>query len=365
MARIEIKGVIGQDYTFKQLVNDFASAKDEPIRLFIDSVGGYVEEGERMAEFIAKKADRFESVQNSGNVASIASSIFLSLPFEKRYFNPSNGVALIHNPYISPKDMKGMDTTAAGLSYLSSEMHDSENRIAHYIARQTAVDIDVVRALMTINEPLTEEQLESINFAQIMRFKAVAYLKTEKMEKEDVETMINQSHETLWSRFVALLNRRTKFVAIVMTDANGAQLEFPDVPEGTSPAVGDTARMVDGGTPSGEIVMADGSTYVFDAGVLKEIRPAVEVEDKAKDKAEEIEEQPDTEALQARITELEAANSELEKKVSEGVKAQASLRAQIKSEMIEVPPVEKTEKTDDSRLSELQEMKMKTISKNK
>jgi ATP-dependent protease ClpP protease subunit len=361
MARIEIKGIIGQDYTFKQLVNDFAAAKDEQIRLFIDSVGGYVEDGERMAEFIAKKADRFESVQNSGNVASIASSVFLALPFEKRYFNPSNGVALIHNPYISPKDMKGMDTTAAGLSYLSSEMHDSENRIAHYIARQTAADIDVVRALMEINEPLSEEQLESINFAQIMRFQAVAYLKTNKMEKEDVETMINQSHETLWGRFVALFNRRINFVAIVMTDANGSQIEFPDVPEGTSPAVGDTARMVDGGTPSGEIVMADGSTFVFEAGVLKEIRPAVEEEDKA----EKIEEQPDMEALQARITELEAANAELEKKVSDGVKAQAMLRSQIKSEMIEVPPVEKTEKKDDSRLSELQEMKTKTISKNK
>jgi len=352
MARIDIKGIIGQDYTFKQFVTDFSAAKDS-IRLYIDSVGGSVDEGEQIAEFITKKQERFESVQNTGDVASIASNIFLALPYEKRFFNPSKGVALIHNPYINPKSLKGFDTTAAGLSYLSSEMQASEDRMASEISRQTGLDIDVVRALMMINEPLTEEQLESINFAQIMRFQAVAFLKTENiMEKEDVQTMITESHDTLWNRFIALFNRRTNFVAVMMTDANGAQIEFPDVPEGTTPQIGDTARMADGGLPSGEVVMASGETYVFEAGVLKEIRP--------------VQEEPEMEDLQARITELERTNAELTAQITKAETEKTDLRAQIRSQMIEPEPVEKPEPVmEKNRMTELQEMKEKTTSKNR
>lgn len=331
MAHIEIKGIIGQDYTYSKFITDFANARGEMIRLSVDSPGGAVNEGEQIADFISQKADSFISVQNSGDVASIASTIFLALPYEKRFFNPSKGVALIHNPYLEPQSFIGVDTTAAGLSVISSELQEAESKISKYIAKQTGADIDVVRALMSVNEPLSDDQLRSINFAQIIQFKAVAFLNLNNMKEEEVKNLIESkleaSNENLWNRFIALFNKRTKFVALMVTDAEGKMINFPDVPDGVELVIGDMASFDDGGVPSGEVVMADGRTFVFDNGKLTEIKEAIVVEPTE-----------DVEALKAKITELEAQLT------AQNLAAQATehaLKAQIKSQMIPTVPVEK------------------------
>ena len=131
MTIININGIIGQDYTYKHFITDYANCGAEPIRLFINSPGGYVDDGEAISEFIRTHSDKFASVINSGDVASIAASIFLSLPFEKRYFDLSKGIALIHNPFLN--DVDGLDTTATGLQILSSEMSETEKKIKSYL----------------------------------------------------------------------------------------------------------------------------------------------------------------------------------------------------------------------------------------
>lgn len=327
MAQINIQGIIGEDYKYSNFLTDYASCGEEPIRLTINSPGGDVIQGEQIAEFINKHAERFISVSNSGDVASIAASIFLSLPREKRFFDMAKGLFLIHNPFVDPFSLAFADTTAEGLALISDELKDFENRICKYISQQTGADIEVVRGFMKINEPLTEEQMSTLNIATIYKYQAVAFFNNNQnkneMKQEEVSQMIEANNENLFTRILAVFNKRTKFVAIMLTDANGGQIEFPDVPEGTQPVVGDVAADK---SLNGEVVMATGETYVFENGVLMEVIPM----------AEEPEPNPD-EAMDALKAENEALKAELEKVRAEATEVKNEM-AQIKSQMIDTKP---------------------------
>jgi len=321
MAQIEIKGEIGKEYTYKQFITDYSNAKGEPINLFINSVGGSVTEGNQIADFIRSHSDSFLRVINSGHVASIAASIFLALPFEKRFFDLAKGVALIHNPMAT---QLGEDTTANGLKSMSELLLSEQKNINSYIAKQTGADSDVIGALMQINEPLTEAQLTSINFANILKFQAIAYLNENKMNKQELEQTIDSKMGSWFDKVIAKL---FPFKAIMVTDAEGNQLDFPEVPEGGTIEVGAKTS-----APDGEVVMASGETYVIAGGELKAIKPA---------EAEQPEEAPNAE-LEA----IKAENAALKLQLS-GANAKATeldtIKAQLatfKSQMVVTEPLE-------------------------
>ena len=323
MAIININGIIGQDYTYKQFITDYANAGDEQIRLLIDSPGGEVNEGEQIAEFIRQHATRFESVMNSGDVASIAASIFLALPFEKRFFDSRKGVALIHQPFFMP-DENTPNMTADVMITLAAQMKDVQETIKKYIAKQTGADADVVDALMAINEPLSESQLESIHFANIIKFQAVAYFKqNDDMTNEELKAQLGEQKSIL-DKILAYF--KPKFVALMLTDANGNQVEFPELGDGEAVTVGAKTT-----APDGELVMADGYTYVIAGGVVTEI------------KEPEVEPTEDVEALKAELAALKAENETLKSASAqmEEVKAQVvALQGKIKSQMASLTPTE-------------------------
>ena len=427
MAIININGIIGQDYTYKQFITDYANAGSEDIRLLINSPGGYVDEGENIAEFIRQHSTRFLSVANSGDVASIAASIFLALPFEKRFFDLSKGVALIHNPMFQPNQDESF--TADELTALSESMTATEKKIKTYIAKQTGADADVVGALMAINEPLNEAQLNSINFANLIKFQPIALINQKKIKPQmkviNLEISLNEKQEKIYqllkplennlenmwvyledvydtyfiyafggeyfkqsytisvngdielqgnpikafsnwqtaeelTQTVAILKTKVnnmtkeqvtehtsalgkmiaklekvfgKKVALMLTDANGVQIDFPEVEEGGTVAVGDKTS-----APDGEYVMADGATYVISGGVVTEIKPA------AAEGGEDMEAlKAENEALKAELEGLKAQAVTAQATIDE-VKAQVvAMQGKIKSQMIDTPPTEPTE----------------------
>lgn len=278
MAVININGVIGDEYTFSKFLTDYAATGEEQIRLLINSPGGEVTAGEQIADFIKSHSDRFVSVSNSGDVASIAASIFLSLETEKRFFDLSKGLFLIHNPFIAPESLFFADTTADGLADMAGELATVENSMAKFIQSQTGADLEIIKALMKINEPLTEEQINNLNIATVAKFKAVAFINKNqtKMTQEQIEKMIEEKNESLLSKFMALFNKRTKFVALMVTDVDGKIIDFPDVPEGSIPEIGDSAKYDDGSAiADGDVKMATGETYTFAGGKLDKITEKV------------------------------------------------------------------------------------------
>lgn len=184
---------------------------------------------------------------------------------------------------------------------------------------------------MAINEPLTTEQIKVINVATIITapmLKAVAFFNpnnNSKMNQKEIENLIEKKNLSVMDTFKAWFKKTTKFVSMFVTDANGVQIEFPDVADGVEPEVGDIAKSADGTELNGEVVMATGETYVFEANVLTEKRP----------KAEETETEPETEVeTEAAPTELEAMKAKIESLEAELAKSKAeatSFKAQLKS----------------------------------
>ena len=349
MANIHINGIIGTDYTYNRFLTDYSNCGSEQIRLSINSIGGDVTDGEKISSFICEHSNRFLSVINTGDVASIAASIFLSLERQKRFFDLSKGVFLIHNPFLDPVSLvlSGVETTSNALSVMADELQKTEVSISKFIQKQTGADIDVIRGLMGENVPLTEEQITSLNIATICKFQAVAFFNNNnnKMKDEEVKRMIDESNENMLSKFLAMFNRRTKFVAIMLTDSKGMQIEFPDVPENSMPEVGDAGKNQDGTLPDGEVLMADGTTLIFEKGIVKEIKP--------KEDAPAEEKTPTADNTEALRAELEALKSELSNYKNQLNLVKDKLSG-IKSQMIPQKPEENTEgKKSNRKLSEI------------
>lgn len=237
----------------------------DSIELDIASDGGYVDVADKMIE-VLKATKKPIITRNSGNVCSSASKLFTIAPKENRYFDPSKGVFLIHNPFTITEG------TADELAQTASELQKTEDEYVKWYVNATGAEQNVVRAFMDENKPLTPEQIESLGFATLVKptVNAIAKLKSS-------NTMINQKEfEEKTSKFMQFIDSvLAKFrpKAIMLADANGQELEFPELTDANELAVGATVNL--GGNPAeGEFQMPDGTVLVCAGGKVAEIRPA-------------------------------------------------------------------------------------------
>ena len=313
MAKIDIIGVIGQDYFYSDFLTDYANAKQQGlIELYIDSFGGSVVEGFAIADFIKQHSADFLSVTNSGNIASIATTIFFALPFEKRTYDINKGFFVIHNPFVPNEAIE--NTTAQGLSEASEKLKEIEDKIVMDIVKATGADKEAVKALMFVDKPLTIEQIKAFNIANVEELRVVAFFNPDnknEMNKNEVEEIVSKANESLLDKIKAVFTK--KIVALYVTDAEGNQINFPDVEEGTELKVGDKTD----GNVTGDVLLADGRTLVMVDGVITEIKEKAEEE-------VEVEETPNEE-LEA----LRAENEELKKQLQSKVVALKSIESKV------------------------------------
>ena len=309
MAKIEIIGVIGQDYFYSDFLTDYANAKQQGlIELQINSLGGSVVEGFAIADFIKQHSTDFLSVTNSGNVASIATTIFFALPFEKRTYDINKGFFVIHNPFVPNEAIE--NTTAQGLADASEKLQEIEDKILADIVKATGADKEAVKALMIVDKPLTIEQIKAFNIANVEELKVVAFFNqnnNNEMNKNEVEEIVSKANESLLDKIKAVFVK--KIVALYVTDAEGNQINFPEVEEETKLKVGDKAD----GNVTGDVLLADGRTLVMADGVITEIKEKVEVEETP------------NEELEA----LKAENAELKKQLQAKVMALKSIESKV------------------------------------
>lgn len=292
MAKIEIIGVIGENYFYSDFLTDYANAKQQGlIELHINSLGGSVVEGFAIADFIKQHSSDFLSVTNSGNIASIATTIFFALPFEKRTYDINKGFFVIHNPFVPNEAIE--NTTAKGLSDASEKLKEIEDKMVDDVVEATGSDKEAVKALMIVDKPLTIEQIKAFNIANVEELRVVAFFNPNnnknEMNKNEVEEIVTKANNSLLDTIIALFKK--KVVALYVTDAEGNQVNFPDVEEGTELKVGDKAE----GNVTGDVLLADGRTLVMVDGVIAEI----------KEKAIEEEPNQELEEAKAKIADLE------------------------------------------------------------
>lgn len=284
-------------------------------RVHINSEGGVVDTGFDIFNYLKSLKLPITTI-GSGLVASIATVIFMA--GDKRVL--TNGTQfMIHSP------MGGIDGTADQIEEYAQSIRDCENKLVKFYSQQTGLSVDALQPLVKNETWLTEDQATSLGFATLLNepILAKAYLnlnKDNQMTKED--------KSWIESKFDSILNAFKKpIVNIVLQDANGVSVEFPEVMDGETPEIGAIAN-VDGQPAEGEYLMPDGSTFVFSSGALTEIKE-VEIEDAA---AEEIAE------LKRQLAEKEAAlqaNSETianqEAQITNIVKEVKELKAGITS----------------------------------
>ena len=155
--------------------------------------------------------------------------------------------------------------------------------------------------------------------------KAVAIINNKSnMEKKEIEKQFD-------GFFAKIKNLFEKPMALMLTSADGASLDFgSEITEETEIAVGRKAS-VDGSPAEGEYVMPDGRTFVFEAGVITEIKEAEDNTETLKAENEALKAELETLKTQnlAKETELETVQANVEKMKNEFT----SFKAQIKSEI--------------------------------
>lgn len=286
-------------FTLLDLQNQLAKANGEDVKVRFNSRGGDFNEGFAMYDELRRYANEHGArihTYAEANLASIVTIPFLAGDTREisRHIEP-----FVHNAWNEVAgDAKSMFENAERLEACN-------DKLAKHYAEHTELTYEEARELMDNETSITSYEAIKMRFANKIEnvFRPVALQRfntnNRKMSKDNKGIMAK-----IKALFADVQNKK-------VLDAEQREVDFYELEEEEPIEVGANAT-IDGAPAEGEIVMANGETYVFAAGVLTEIRPVEASE-------EEDDDQPsDLDAANARIAELEAelagVNAKLEEK---------------------------------------------------
>lgn len=286
---IYITGLIGTMpmETGVELIDVISQVKKQPeatsFNVHINSEGGVVDTGFDIYNYLKSLNLPIKTI-GSGVVASIATVVFMA--GDTRVLRENTNF-MIHLP------MGGVDGTADEIEDYAKEVRAVEDKLVKFYSEKINLDKEAVRPLLKNETWLDGVKALELGFSNQtdlpMVAKAYLNLNTNNMTKEDKSWI-----ESGFEKIMNLL--KTKVSNIMLQDANGATLDFPEIEEGQEITVGSIAT-VDGAPADGEYVLPDGKTFVFVDGELTEII--------------EMEEGVDSEDMQAQLDALRLENEQL------------------------------------------------------
>lgn len=237
-----------------------ANGKD--VKVMIRSFGGCVQTGFDIYNALRRYAkDNNARVETFGEgfVSSIATVIFLA--GDKRTLTDST-YPFVHNAWTYTWD--GMDSKK--FQKVADELALCDARISKHYSLHTDLTEEEALELMNNDTSISPEEAKRIRFAtdieEVFRPVALKRFNTNKIDKK-----MNNKAKQLIKAAKALLGISNK----VVETADGKELDFYELAEDATPAVGDKAYY-DGMDADGSFIMPDGETYVFVAGELQEIQ---------------------------------------------------------------------------------------------
>ena len=300
-----------------ELVDVISQVKKQPnatsFTVHINSEGGVVDTGFDIYNYLKSLSVPVKTV-GSGLVASIATVIFMA--GEQRTLREGTNF-MIHLP------MGGIDGTADEIEDYAKEVRTVEDKLIKFYSENIGLDKEAIRPLLRNETWLDTVKALELGFSNVQELPMVAkaYFNTNTNNKQ----MTEADKSWIEKGFEKIINSmKPQIKNIMLQDANGATLEFPDIMEGEEVAVGAVAT-VDGAPADGEFTMPTGEKYVFTAGELTEIVVTEEGEDDAEDfeakynelKAELEAKEQTTAQLETELTEKEAFITNMEKEVKE------------------------------------------------
>lgn len=310
---IYLIGEVGNEITLANTIDKVNSTDiSKPINVHIHSKGGSVYEGLAIYNYLKGLKQEVHTISD-GLVASIASIFFLAGNKETRRVNNTDNF-LIHLP------TGGMRGNADDFEKTARELRDIEDKLSNIYVNETNITKEEALDLMRRDEMLNVNFLKEKGFVnEINEFKAVAKFNINN-KKEMSDTLTKEEANGMFAKFGEKLDAIVNSISgkkeepnnKVVQDANGVEIDFVNVATDGIPKVGDKAT-IENKKATGNILMPNGETYVFENGVLNSI---VEVEAK-EDNVELENAKKEIEGLKASLLASESLVTERDSKIEE------------------------------------------------
>lgn len=286
-AQIYVYGIIGQETSLIDVIRQLKSFDNpDSVEVIIDSVGGGVDEG--MAIFNYLRNLGLPITTFAVKAYSIASVVFFA--GDIRQVEEGEGRLMIHFPWCS------IDGGADRLESVAKELRTIENDFIDFYSKYTNIDKGSIAKLLHNETFLSSAEAFELGFATdiVIPIMAVALFSNDMFEdvslnNNNKQEEMNKIEKLITSALNSFTNTEDEVetVALVIMDANGVEINFPDVSEVDEPVVGDKA-LVDGSPAEGEYVSPEGNTMVFESGELKEIKEEEVIEEVVEEVVDEV-----------------------------------------------------------------------------
>lgn len=317
-------------YSYKDLLSDLG--EDTEGTIYIDSVGGMVEEGMKIYNHL--NSLNFNTVAISAS--SIASIIFLA--GKKRYVSP-NAEMIIHNAWIHGEELGEINLNANVLAELKEEFENLDSQLVKIYKEKTGQSESMLLALMSVETDIASQAVE-LGFADAVYEKEsepkMAMNKYIMFNLKSVE-MANEKQEERLNGIEKLLNKISNSVAnlwkakaMLETLEDGTELfiysedgEFA----GKKAVLAEDGEPTETLAPAGTHKLNDGREIVVgEGGVIEDVAEAPNVE--------EMENQ--ITAMEEEKKELMAVNEQLKEEVKALKKDKEDSEANFKSQFEEI-----------------------------
>lgn len=352
---IIIKGIIGEDYKYSNFVDDirlYNISKRKNIRIGIDSLGGYVDENDKIYNKILElKKNHTITTYNLGDCMSCASILFVA--GDVRIFDFAKGNFLIHSPWVEAEG------DASQLRKVASDLQKVEDRFALLYAKVGKSDLREIKDVMDEDRNLTPAEVKKFKFATEIKNAEVASTATVSgrnayafaalcTPERKIEQNNNQNNLIKMKiiESIKALLKVSEIKSLVVTSADGVDYTVTNEDGSEDLKVG-SAVTIEGQPYDGQIILADDTIITVEGGIVTKIeQPEKEIEE-AKTEEPKSEETPSEEtpaeeepkentdaidSLRGKVDELFALLNDLTERVDKiegGTSKEESAKAEI------------------------------------
>lgn len=276
---IYITGEIGVETTLNDVVQQVkAQSTADSYLVKIDSIGGYVDSGDDIYNYLVNLGKPVTTYTTKA--LSIASKIFMAGSTRIIPEGASDAI-MIHLPWMQ------VQGTHQVISDFLKDLKAIEDDLVDFYAKVTEIDKETIHSLLTTETYLDAKQALDWGFATQLQPVQLAVAKLHNNELID-ENLMNEIKQTLKEvkDFVFGVKPAIK-AELILQDATGVSITFPELSESDSPVQDDTAT-VDGSPAEGEFTMPDSSVFKFEKGVLTEIIAPIQEDTTQEDTTEQV-----------------------------------------------------------------------------
>lgn len=305
-------GDVGFDITLDSVLPVLKEGKT----IVFDSYGGDLWEGLKIHDAIKSLGVDAEV----GILGSCMSAATLPLCAASKRWTTPNSRLLIHNAW------SWVAGDAATHKKEADALAEENLGAAKIYAELTGATVAEMLELMNEERVMRADEMLQRGFVNEIKNQ-----KKEEMDSKEFEKKLKAQEESIMNKIQAFFKKHNAPKNAVLQDVAGNEFDFGDEIEDLEQVEVGTTATLDGAPASGEYPFPNGKTYVFEAGVVTEIRDT-EAEEGNDEEVEELKEE-----VEALKEELAAVNASFRKQLK-AIKAEFSALKNAYNDEPPTPP---------------------------